>query len=159
MTEIDLIDQIKSTYDFSKLNEASTRFHIIDELLEKYLKWPKSEVSVEDHIEGNFTDYILLGKNKKPILIVESKRSGKYFELPENVNVNKTFQYITVDKLLTDANIKSAMLQVKEYCEDLTCSYAAITNGNVWIIFKLSLTNQRPWKKLPALVIKSIDFF
>lgn len=159
MSEIDFIDRIKSQYDFSKLNEASTRFHVIDEILEKILKWPKSEITVEDHIEGNFTDYILLGKNKKPILVIESKRSGKYFELPENLNSSKKFQKITIDKLITNENIKNAILQVKEYCEDLICNYAAITNGDVWIIFKVSPTNQKPWKKLPAFVIKNVEFF
>lgn len=159
MTEIDIIDDLKAKYDFTKLNEASTRFHIIDEILEKILKWPKSEVSVEDHIEGNFTDYILQSQQNKPLIVIESKKSGKYFELPENLNANKKFQKITVDKLLTDENIKAAILQVKEYCEDLICNYGAITNGNVWIIFKVSPTNQKPWKKLPAFVIKNIDFF
>lgn len=159
MTELDLINQLQSKLNSADLNEASTRFHIIDELLEKYLKWPKSEISVEDHVDGNFTDYLLMGKNKKPALVIESKRNGKYFELPENLNSNNKFQKITVEKLLTDENIRSAMLQVKEYCEDLTCNYAAITNGNVWIIFKVTATNQKPWKKLPAFVIKELGFF
>lgn len=159
MGEIDLIDDIKKRYDFSKINEASTRFHILDEILEKVLKWPKSEISVEDYIDGNYTDYILKGKNQKPLLIIESKRSGQYFELPANLNFKKAFQKISVDKLLTNENIRSAINQVKEYCEDLLCNYAAITNGQVWIIFKVTPTNQKPWKKLPAFVIKSIDFF
>lgn len=159
MTEFDVIDEIKKKYDFTKLNEASTRFHIIDEILEKILKWPKSAISVEEHIEGNFTDYILKSINQKPLLIIESKRTEKYFELPKNLNGNNQFQKITVDKLLTDENIKSAMIQVKEYCEDLLCNYAAVTNGEVWIIFKVTPTNQRPWKKSAAFVIKNIDFF
>lgn len=159
MTEIEIIDNIKKQVDFNDINEATTRFHIIDEILEKVLKWPKSEISIEEHIEGNYADYILKSKTQKPLLIIESKRVGKYFELPENLNVNKKFQKISVEKLLTDDNIKSAILQVKEYCEDLLCQYSAITNGNVWILFKVTPTNQKPWKKLPAFVIKNIDFF
>ncbi|WP_348800415.1 P-loop NTPase fold protein [Flavobacterium adhaerens] len=159
MTEIDLIADIKKKYDFSNLNEASTRFYIIDELLEKLLKWPKSRISVEQHVDGNYTDYILLNPQNKPLLVIESKKTGKYFELPANLNANKKYQKISIDKLLSDENIKSAILQVKEYCEDLVCNYGAITNGDVWIIFKVTPTNQKPWKKLPAFVIKNLDFF
>ena len=159
MTEIDIVADIKRRYDLDKLNEASTRFHILDEILIKVLKWSKSEISVEEHIEGNYTDYILKGRNQKPILIIESKKSGKYFDLPDNLNSERNFQKISVDKLITDKNIKNAIIQVKEYCEDLLCNYGAITNGIVWIIFKISPTNQKPWKKLPAFVIRNIDFF
>ena len=159
MTEIELIENLQTKINSGDLNEASTRFHVLDEILENYFKWPKSEISVEDHVDGNFTDYLLLGKNKKPLLVIESKRSGKYFELPDNLNSKNNFQKIAVEKLLTDDNIKSAILQVKEYCEDLTCNYAAITNGNVWIIFKVTATNQKPWKKLPAFVIRGLNFF
>lgn len=48
MNEIDLIKKIKTDYaDLTLLNEAETRFKVIDEILEKYLKWPKSNTSVE----------------------------------------------------------------------------------------------------------------
>lgn len=160
MSEIDLIKKIKAEYsDSDSFNEAETRFKVIDEILEKYLKWPKSKTCVEFFIEGNRADYILKNKANKPILIIESKKQGVYFELPKTVNLAKNFQKISVEKLITDSNVKEAINQVKEYCEDLLCQYGAITNGTVWIIFKTTPTNQKPWKKLPAFVIKSLDFF
>jgi len=160
MDEIELIKKFKTDYpEVENFNEAETRFKIIDEILEKYLKWPKISSSVEFFIEGNRADYILKGKNNKPILIIESKKTGIYFDLPSNVNFKKSYQKITIDKLLTDDNIKSAINQVKEYAEDLICQYAAITNGIVWIVFKTTATNQKGWKKLPAFVIKNLDFF
>lgn len=160
MDEIDLIKALKKTYpNVMSFNEAETRFKIIDEILEKYLKWPKKYTDVEYHISGNRADYILRNKNDKPILVIESKKFGVYFDLPSNLNLTKNFQKITMDKLLSDDKIKTAVNQVKEYCEDLLCQYAAITNGLVWIIFKTTPTNQKPWKKLPAFVIKSLDFF
>ena len=160
MDEIELIKKIKADYpDVESFNEAETRFKIIDEVLEKYLKWPKIASSVEFVIEGNRADYILKNKNNKPVLIIESKKAGIYFELPNNINIKKNFQKIAIDKLLSDENIKSAINQVKEYAEDLLCQYAAITNGLVWIIFKITATNQKGWKKLPAFVIKNLDFF
>lgn len=160
MNEIDLVKKLKADYsDVTLLNEAETRFKIIDDILEKYLKWPKQNTAVEFFVEGNRADYILKNKANKPILIIESKKQGVYFELPNTVNFTKPFQKISIDKLITDDNIREAINQVKEYCEDLLCQYGAITNGLVWIIFKITPTNQKPWKKLPAFVIKDLDFF
>ncbi len=160
MSEIEIIKKIKADYsNISLLNEAETRFKIIDEILEKYLKWPKNSTSVEFYVEGNRADYVLKNKANKPILIIESKKQDVYFELPATVNISKNFQKISIDKLISDENIKNAINQVKEYCEDLLCQYGAITNGIVWIIFKITPTNQKPWKKLPAFVIKNLDFF
>jgi len=52
MNEIDLIKKIKTDYtDLLRLNEAETRFKIIDEILEKYLKWPKSNTCVEFFVQ------------------------------------------------------------------------------------------------------------
>jgi hypothetical protein len=53
MTEIDIVKGLIEKYRGVNLNEAETRFKIIDETLEKVLKWPKSESSVELFIEGN----------------------------------------------------------------------------------------------------------
>jgi hypothetical protein len=160
MNEIDLIKKLKIDYtNIARLNEAETRFKIIDDVLEKYLKWPKINTAVEFFVEGNRADYILKNKSNKPILIIESKKQGVYFELPTTVNFTKSFQKISIDKLISDDNIREAINQVKEYCEDLLCQYGAITNGIVWIIFKTTPSNQKPWKKLPAFVIKDLDFF
>lgn len=160
MNEIDLIKKIKADYsDLTLLNEAETRFKILDEILEKYLKWPKIDTAVEFYIEGNRADYILKNKSNKPLLVIESKKQGVYFDLPNSFNFSKSYQKISMDKLLSDNNIREAINQVKEYCEDLVCQYGAITNGLVWIIFKTTPTNQKPWKKLPAFVIKDLDFF
>jgi hypothetical protein len=160
MDEIDLIRKLKSSYkDSDSFNEAETRFKVIDEILEKVLKWPKLATSVELKVEGNRADYVLKNKANRPILVIESKKTGVYFEIPSSINITKNFQKITIDKLLTDENIRNAIIQVKEYCEDLLCQYGAITNGIVWIIFKITPTNQKPWKKLPAFVIKNLQFF
>ncbi len=160
MDELELIKTLKADYnDITKLNEAEIRFKIVDDILEKYLKWPKIDTSVEVIVEDNRADYILKNKANKPVLIIETKRAGVYFDLPKTFNNSESFQKITIDKLLTDENIKKAVNQVKEYCEDTLCQFGAITNGIVWVIFKTTASNQKPWKKLPAIVIKSFDFF
>ena len=158
MTEIEILEQLKKKSEETDLNEADTRFQIIDTILVEILKWPKNTILNEKYIEGNRADYVLKGKNDRPLLIIESKRNEVYFELPKSINEKNSFQKIAVEKLITDDNIKDAIIQVKEYAEDLLCNFAAICNGKIWIIFRIS-SNLKPWKKLPAYVIKNIDFF
>ncbi len=159
MTEIEIVQNIIDQYSKENLNEAETRFKIIDDILEKFLKWPKGSTAVEKHINGNRADYILYDKGAKPVIVIESKRNEKYFNLPSNYNSAKNIQKIQLEKILSDENIKSAVFQVKEYCEDILCEYACICNGFVWIIFKVTATNNKPWKKLPAIVIRDLSFF
>jgi predicted type IV restriction endonuclease len=56
------------------LNEADTRFHIIDRILRDVLGWPTNSFKMEPSTISGYSDYHLLRPNGKPILIVE--RSG-----------------------------------------------------------------------------------
>lgn len=158
MTELEIIKQLKQEVLQAKLNEADTRFRIIDTILVDILKWPRETIMSEKFINGNRADYVLKDKNDRPLIVVESKNSEVYFELPLSVNNKDTFQKISIEKLLSDNTIKEAVLQVKEYAEDLLCNFAAICNGRVWIIFRIH-SNLKPWKKLTAYVIKDLDYF
>jgi hypothetical protein len=158
MTEIEHLEEIKKKYSDDSLNESDTRLKIIDTILVDVLKWPKSTITTEKYINGNKADYVLKDSIGKPLLIVESKRENIFFELPKSANSKHNFEKISIKKLLTDENIKSAIFQVKEYAEDLLCNFACICNGKSWIIFKIN-SNTKPWKELPAFVIKNIDFF
>lgn len=158
MTELEFLESIKSSYTDNSLNESDTRLKIIDTILVDVLKWPKSVITTEKYINGNRADYVLKNELGTPLLIIESKRENFYFELPNSANSKHNFEKIALEKLLTNENIKSAIFQVKEYAEDLLCNYACICNGKCWILFKIS-SNTKPWKKLPAFVVKNIDFF
>lgn len=158
MTEIDIVKELKLKYNDLSLNEAETRFKIIDPIIKRVLKWPDDPIAVEFYINGNRADYILKGKNDRPLLVIESKRNEHYFELPSDINSSNTHQKILVEKLLTDDNIKEAIFQVKEYSEDLLAPFACISNGKSWIIFKVH-SPLKPWKKLTAYVIRDLDFF
>lgn len=158
MTELEILNQIKKEYSHQALNESDTRFKIIDNIIVNVLKFPTEIISTEKIIAGNRADYVLKGKNDKPLLIIETKKKGIYFNLPKTPNENNSFQKIIVEKLITDENIKKAILQVKEYSEDMLCNFAAICNGESWIFFRIS-SNLKPWKKLPAYVILNIDYF
>jgi hypothetical protein len=139
-------------------NEAETRHKIIDFILHELLAWPRNRVAVEENIHPGFADYILKKTNGEPLVFVEAKREGLYFELPLAHNADETSSYIGIKKLLTDSNIKAAANQVRTYCADTGCEYACITNGHEWIFFKTFEKNVR-WDSLNALVIRKLEFF
>src|SRR5256885_1745570 len=67
----------------SSRNEASTRFHVINELIEDVLRWPKSAVKVEHHDESGYSDYELGAPSS---VLIEAKREGITFVLPAGWN-------------------------------------------------------------------------
>ena len=101
MTEIEVVENIIKKYTLDNLNEAETRFKIIDEILEKYLKWPKDSTAVEKNINGNRADYILYDKGLKPILVIESKKK-------ESILI--FHQIIIVAKIIKKFNSKNYFL-------------------------------------------------
>ena len=156
--DMERIEEILRIAKDRNLNEADVRFRIIDTILKDILSWPLDSIACEKNIDGSRADYVLKRKSNTPALVIEAKRDSEYFELPKTPNSNNNFQKIALEKLLSDANIKSAILQVKEYCEDLGCGYGAISNGHEWIFFQINPQNQ-PWKKIPAFVICNLNFF
>jgi hypothetical protein len=158
MNEIEILNEIKNKYKNASLNEADTRFKIIDPILTDVLKWPRGPISLEFFINGNRADYVLKGISNRPILVIESKKNEIYFELPISPNSKNKFQKIVVEKLLSDDAIKAAINQVKEYAEDILAPFAAICNGKTWILFRV-YSPLKPWKKLTAYIINDIDYF
>jgi hypothetical protein len=140
------------------LNEADTRHRIIDFIIHDFLAWPKNRVNVEQHVASGYIDYVLVRSTGEPIILVEAKREGMFFSLPSSDFDDKLFGYISISKLITDDNIRSAVTQVRNYCLDSGCEYASITNGHEWIFFKIFERNKR-WEHLSAFVIRSLDFF
>lgn len=139
-------------------NEADTRHKIIDFILHDLLAWPRNRTSVEEYIAPGFADYILKKSNDDPLIFIEAKKEGAFFELPNSSNKNELSGYISINKLLTDENIRAAMSQVRTYCQDSGCEFGCITNGHEWIFFKIFERGKR-WETLQAFVIRSIDFF
>ena len=50
------------------------------------------------------------------------------------------------------------MRQVRTYCLDTGCEYAAITNGHEWIFFRIFEKGKR-WESLHAFVVRRLSFF
>lgn len=139
-------------------NEAETRHKLIDIVVHDLLAWPRNRVFVEEYIRPGFADYVLRKSNGDDLLFVEAKRGGVYFELPRAHDRTEVSCYLPVQRLISDENIKSAMTQVRTYCIDSGCEFAAITNGHEWIFFKTFEKGKR-WETLQAFVIRSESFF
>lgn len=139
-------------------NEADTRHKIIDQILHGVLGWPVNQTLHESFISPGYADYRLKRSNGDDLIFIEAKKEGIYFNIPQNFNIGQSFQYITVQTLLTDPNIRSAIEQVRAYCMEEGCSFAGITNGHEWILFKTFETGKN-WRNLKALTIKSNKYF
>lgn len=152
------LEKLFVTQEDRRYNEAETRHKIIDFILHEYLSWPKNRVSVEEYIAPGFADYVLTKPDGTHLLFVEAKREGVFFELPIANDRLQTSCYITISKLLSQANIKSAMTQVRTYCLETGCEYACITNGHEWIFFK-TFEKGKKWDTQSAFVIRNLTFF
>ncbi|WP_336779101.1 hypothetical protein [Pantoea sp. USHLN256] len=157
----DILESLKDIKKHSLMrdeNEAETRHKIIDFILHDYLSWPRNRVSVEEYIAPGFADYVLKKTNDEDLLFIEAKKTGVFFELPLAHSDEETSCYISIAKLLSNENIRSAMNQVRRYCFDTGCEYACITNGLEWIFFKTFEKGKR-WETLKAFVVRNLDFF
>ena len=101
-----LIEKLKNS-DELKRNEAETRFHIIDTLIQECLGWPKDQIHVEIALDQKYSDYEL-GSPRK--VIWEAKREGNIFELPVN-NTKKIVMDIP-SLFIINENIKKAIMRV-----------------------------------------------
>lgn len=155
MTAIDDLVTYASDVD---LNEADTRFHIIDRLLREVLGWPSSSFKLEPATIDGYSDYHLLRPNGSLALIVEAKRTGVYFDLPPNFNHNKPIRQVKAATLLTSESLKKAIIQAQRYCSDEGCEFAAVTNGRQFVFFK-AFEKGKSWKSLPAIVITDLLWF
>lgn len=140
------------------LNEADTRFQIIDRLLRDVLGWPNRSFQMETATVEGFADYHLMRPSGKPVLIVEAKRTGVYFDLPANFNHKKPFRAVKTRTLLTAEAVKKAIVQAQRYCADEGCEYGAVTNGLQFILFK-AFQRGKAWRDLTALVVSDIGWF
>lgn len=139
-------------------NEAETRHRIIDLVIHEILSWPRNRVKVEEYIQPGYADYVLVKQDGSHLLFIEAKREGVYFHLPIAHANGETSCYISIAKLLTDENVRSAMTQVRAYCIDTGCEYACVTNGHEWIFFKTFEKGKR-WDQQNAFVARDLNFF
>lgn len=134
-------------------NEAATRLEVVDGILENVLGWPRADFQPEHSTEsGSFTDY-LLRSHRSPLVIVEAKRAGKTFNLPAKYRKRE----YGAGSLCSygGPELKAAMTQAAEYCNQTAAQFAVVTNGRQWIVFRGLARRDRGWGAFPAIVFSN----
>lgn len=105
-------------------NEDTTRLHLIDTILIDCLNWQKSDIVTEPSYNGEYADYIL--SISRPVIIVEAKREGNYFEVPIGKN---DLEYSLKSLCKDNPDFKKAIEQVASYCQQRGVEIAIASNG------------------------------
>lgn len=59
--------------------------------------------------------------------------------------------------LVTDPNVKEAVYQVRQYCDDQGIKFAIATNGSAWILFR-AIRDDMPWREGRARIFPSLSY-
>lgn len=140
--------------DKSQLNEATTRFRFIDQILTQCLAWDTMSVTTEESYNGDYSDYTL--SLFRPVAVVEAKRSGNYFELPAGI---KNLIYPLKSLCKDNPNTKKALQQVSGYCHERGIQIGIVTNGWQLIAFLANRSDSIPPLEGDALVVPSLESF
>lgn len=139
----------------SDINEATTRFQILDEIFTEVLGWPKELIDVESDIgdtaEDNthktiFADYIAHGDHN--FFIIEAKRTGSYFEIPSGRT-----RVLKSTSTIYNAQNKSYIDQAKKYMRKFGTAYCVLSNGFQFIIIRRPSQRQN----VDTIVFRNLD--
>lgn len=112
------------------LNEAETRFHIIDHIIVDCLGWPRKHVRLEQPQGRSYSDYEL---GHPRCSIWEAKKEGRTFDLPSRSQKNIISDLPSI--LALGGEAAEAIKQVQEYCSRRGVQVAVATNGRQLIAF------------------------
>lgn len=147
-----ILENLNNKFSKSEMNESNTRFQIIDKIIKNVFYWPDSGIQTETHTNEGYTDYQLKDKDKTN-LVIEAKKEKIKFNFSEYSEVRN--RKIKVKVLMKDDNTKKTILQVKNYCQDIGCKYACITNGHEWAFFRAYIDGES-WQDGNAYIISSL---
>ena len=130
------LEALKKWYEHrpKEMNEADTRFHLIDELLVNCLGWQKDDIKSEQSQDSEYADYTLYISERR-CFIIEAKRISNTFELP--AGLSKT-EYKLSSLVRDNPEFAKAIDQVIGYCNKRGVEFAAVSNGHQIIGFLAS---------------------
>lgn len=138
---------------FGEVSEADTRVKVIDAVLVDVLGWPEEKIAREKYVpERGYIDYTLFVRDRRYIAI-EAKREGSAFKFP---GAGKHRFLKLSGPLLSEAAIKEAILQVRDYCSEQGIRFAVATNGYSWIVFR-AIREDMPWREGQAIAFPSLE--
>lgn len=138
----------------SNANEAETRKKVIDRIIENVLGWqPCNDISYEETVRDpggdKFSDYVI--RTATTGIIVEAKRLGKTFDLPNNRKAAK------LGGFLSAGDLGAAIAQAREYAFKLSVPFAVATNGSAWVVFPALRTDGIKWEDTEAHIFRSLE--
>lgn len=153
---IEILESIIGIISTQDMNEADTRHKVIDLILHDILAWPRILTKCEPITDRGRIDYLLTDEKGDDLLVVEAKREGHFFDLPSHYKGK--ISITAINKILSDDNIRDALIQAQQYCLDTDCSFGSITNGDQWIFF-VPFERGTKWSSLKCYIIPSIRIF
>lgn len=106
-----------------------------------------------------YIDYILRDNADRAALLIEAKREDLYFTLPTKSGAKSSaMRHIRLRTLATDRNISLAVQQAAQYCPEIGCQYACVTNGHEFILFR-SFIQGKHFLDADAIVIPELGYF
>ncbi|MDO8902275.1 MAG: hypothetical protein Q7V15_13090 [Phenylobacterium sp.] len=141
-----------------EINEATTRFRVLDRVLVEVLGWSHGNITTELAVENGFVDYTLHAPDGRALCVIEAKRAGR---LQLGTASSKTS-----DLALTGVTLKPLSAPIRQtinYASLKGVPVACLTDGRSWLFFQ---TNRRDGKSLldgkgiffPSLQAVTSDF-
>lgn len=157
MDLIELLQHLQTTHASLGQTESDTRAQIIDPILSA-LGWPTEAIAREPFVgwseSRGFIDYLLSIKGR-PFLVLEAKKTGRTFDLPQALVDQKVTTYKKL-AAVANADLKEAIEQCLKYTQFTGAQYACATNGIDWIIFK-AIHPIRPLNEAKIIIFHGID--
>lgn len=148
-----LIDWTEANAVGEKRNEATTRLHLIDELLLNVLQWPKSAVRAEEPSGTGRIDYALGSPGVE--FVIEAKKEGIYFSLPSGT-ITGVHSIESITEGHEGRPLREALEQVASYAARNGVAPAGITNGHQLVLIIAARTDGIPPLKGRALVFSNL---
>ncbi|SDK37251.1 hypothetical protein SAMN05216282_105137 [Cryobacterium psychrotolerans] len=120
------------------VNEADTRFRVINKLLTDVLHWPIAAVQNELHTDSGYMNYCVGMSGAQ--FVLEAKRAGRAFSLP----VGLTSSVVSIPSIASGAAgkpLKEALQQAARYAQERGIPIASAFNGHQLVIFLASRTD------------------
>jgi len=138
--------------EWSKLSESDTRSKIIDPLFKECLNWNEEDIIREKGTDSGYIDYLFM-KGDKVLFLLEAKKEGLGFKIPPNF---KNRHYVINGTLAKCAELKAAIEQARQYCDDKGIKIAIISNGHQYVIFE-AITVGTPWRNGKCIVFNGFE--
>jgi hypothetical protein len=155
---MDICSQILARYESLRLhevNEAQTRIEIIQRVLIEVLDWQHSDITVEVRVSEDgkqtFADFVV--RTAVTGFVIEAKKIGRTFTSRDVTRNKKKIKLGTLSRL---RHATEPVRQARDYARKLGLPFAIVTNGNQWILFPATRTDQVSFENSNAIIFNSL---